>query len=127
MDISHPNISLSVRTSTLQNIGLGLRKLLTTDPALTAQILLVIPLIAGGVALGLNAIQWILVSVVTLVFLMAGVFRGAALQQVRRDDSLSSFQVSRIKCMGNALITITAGLSLLTYLMVFVPRIIQIL
>ena len=127
MDISQPDYSLQARTSSLENVLSGLRKVFITDPGLPMQILLTIPIIAAGVVFHLNAIQWILIMLATLLFVVAGILRSAALIQVKKDSSLSPFHVSRIKCMGNAIVTITAGLSLFTYLMVFVPRISSLL
>jgi diacylglycerol kinase len=127
MDISHPDYTLQAPPSTLQNILGGLRKVFTTDPALTLQVFLTIPIIVGGIVLQLNVIQWVLIVVVTLLFLLAGIFRTASLLQIKHDTSITSFHVTRIKCMGNALVTVMAGLSLFTYMMVFVPRIIQLL
>ncbi|MEN8228198.1 MAG: diacylglycerol kinase [Bacteroidota bacterium] len=127
MDISHPDYTLQARPSSLGNVLSGLRKVFFTDPGLPIQILLTIPIIAAGVILHLNAIQWILILVVTLLFVIAGIFRTAALIQVKNDASISPFHVSRIKSMGNAIVTITAGISLFTYLMIFVPRITPLL
>ncbi len=73
----------------------------------------------------LNTIQWVLVVLVTLLFIVAGVFRRAALLQVERQASLSDFHQGRIRSMGNAIVMLTAGISLLTYLLIFVPRITQ--
>lgn len=123
MDFNNPDYSIQARPSALQNVVAGLRKLVTTDPGLILQLLFIIPVFIGGIVLHLNAIQWVLVLFVTLMFLVAGIFRGAALQQIKHDSSLSDYQISRIKCMGNALVTITAGISLFTYMMVFIPRI----
>ena len=127
MDISHPDYTLQASSSTLQNVLGGLRKVFISDPGLTLQVFLTIPIIIGGIVLQLNVIQWVLILVVTLLFLMAGVFRTASLLQIKNDTSVTPFHVTRIKCMGNALVTITAGLSLFTYMMVFVPRITQLL
>lgn len=127
MDYSTPDYTIQARPAALQNVLAGLRKLFTTDPGLSLQVLLIIPIITGGVILHLNAIQWILIMVVTMMFLVAGIFRGAALQQVKNDTALTPFHVSRIKCMGNALVTITAGISLFTYMMIFIPRITPLL
>jgi diacylglycerol kinase len=127
MDISHPDYTLQASPSALQNVLAGLRKVFTSDPGLTLQIFLTIPIIICGVILQLNAIQWVLILVVTLIFLMAGIFRTAALLQIKSDTSITPFHATRIKCMGNALVTITAGISLFTYMMVFVPKITQLL
>lgn len=127
MDFSQPDYALQARPSTLQNILVGLRKILTNDPGLNLQLFLSIPIIAGGIVLHLNAVQWVLILFVTLLFFVAGILRRAALLQVGRNTTLSAFQESRIKCMGNAIVMLTAGISLLTYMLVFVPRITQFL
>ncbi len=127
MDFSHPDYTFQARSSTPQNILAGLRKILTNDPGLNLQLFLSIPIIAGGIVLHLNAIQWVLIFIVTLLFFVAGILRRAAMLQVNRDTNLSGFQESRIKCMGNAIVMLTAGISLLTYMLVFVPKITQFL
>lgn len=127
MDYTQPDYTFQAGSSSLPNVISGLRKVFARDPALTVQFFLVIPVIAGGIVLQMNAVQWMLIIFVTLLFLVAGVLRTAALLQVNNDTSLSSFQASRIKCMGTAIVVITAGLSLFTYLMVFVPKIITLL
>lgn len=127
MEYNQSDYAIQARSPALQNVLVGLKKVFTTDPGLILQLLLIIPVFTGGIILRLNAIQWVLFLVVTLMFLVAGIFRGAALQQIKRDDSLSDFQASRIKCMGNALVTITAGISVFTYMMIFVPRITPLL
>ncbi len=98
-----------------------------TDPGLTAQLFLTLFIVAGGIALQMNAVQWTLVILVTLLFLGAGVCRTAALLQTRSDSSITSFQASRIRLMGNSLVVITAALSLLTYLLIFIPKIMVML
>ncbi len=127
MEYNQSDYAIQARSPALQNVLVGLKKVFTTDPGLILQLLLIIPVFTGGIILRLNAIQWVLFLVVTLMFLVAGIFRGAALQQIKRDDSLTDFQASRIKCMGNALVTITAGISVFTYMMIFVPRITPLL
>jgi len=88
---------------------------------------LLLPLIAGGIVLQLNALQWALTLLVSLLFIVAGVFRKAALLQISHEANCSSFHVSRIKAMGNAIVAITGGISLLTYLLIFVPKIIALI
>jgi diacylglycerol kinase len=127
MDITHPEYTVQARSVPGLNILIALRKIFSGDPGLKLQLFLVIPIVAGGVVLHMNFIQWILISFVTLLCIVAGIFRTAALLQINHDPSLTHFQVTRIKCMGNAMVTITAGLSLITYLMVFVPKITALL
>ena len=127
MDYIHPDIAFQARSSSPQNVLSGLRKVFNSDPGLTFQILLIIPLIAGGVVLQLNALQWTLTMLVSLLFVIAGVFRKAALLQISHDANCSAFHVSRIKAMGNAIVAIAGGISLLTYLLIFVPKIIALI
>ena len=123
MSFSQSDYALQAKSGILQNVLSGLRKVFVSDPGLTAQLILTIPIIAGGIVLRLNTVQWVLVIFVTMIFLVAGIFRTAALLQIRNDSAISDFQATRIRLMGNSLVVITAGLSLLTYLLVFIPRI----
>lgn len=127
MDISHPEITIQARSSSPQNVSNGLRKVFLHDPELHVQLFFIIPIVAGGIILHLSALQWFLVILVSVLFLAAGIFRTAAMLQIKHDFSLSPFQVTRIKAMGNILVTIAAGISLFTYLLVFVPKVIQLL
>lgn len=97
------------------------------EPKILAEIFLCIPLIAAGVIFHLSAVQWVLLSAVTLFFLLACIFRTAAMLQAKKDKSLTAFHVNRIKCMGNALVTISAGISVITCLLIFVPLINQVI
>jgi len=127
MDISHSDFTIQTRSIEPQRISSGLRKVFTNDLELHLQLFAIIPIVAGGIILHLNAVQWFLVILVTALFLGAGVCRTAAMMQIRNDNSLSVFQITRIKAMGNILVTITAGISFFTYLLVFAPKIIQLL
>lgn len=127
MDFSQPDYALQARPAVLQNVLNGLKKVFASDPGLTLQMILTIPIIAGGIVLQLNTVQWVLVILVTLLFLIAGIFRTAALLQIRNDSSITPFQSTRIRLMGNSLVMITAGLSLFTYLLIFIPRITMML
>ena len=127
MDYTRPDITIQARPSALLKTGNALRRILAHDPGLMLQLLLTIPVIAAGIILQMNMLQWFLVIFVTLLFLVAGVFRTAALLQIHHEPSMTPFQVSRIKSMGNALVAVTAGLSLITYLLVFLPIINQMI
>ncbi len=128
MNYNPSEITIQTAPSSLSAAsGSAMKTILRNDPGLILQLLLVLPIVTAGVLFNLNAIQWVLVSFVTLIYLVACVVRTAALLQIKNDDTLNAFQVSRIKCMGNAILTITAGLSLITYLLVFVPVISQLL
>jgi diacylglycerol kinase len=127
MDYARPDIAIQARPSVVQKTGNALRKIFAQDPGLMLQLLLTIPIIAAGIILQMSILQWFLVIFVTLLFLVAGIFRTAALLQIHHEPSMTPFQVSRIKAMGNALVAVTAGLSLITYLLVFLPIIYQMI
>ena len=92
MDISHTDIAIQSRPIGAQNVSNGLRKVFLSDLELHLQLFSVIPIVAGGIILQLNAVQWFLVILVTALFLVAGICRTAARLQIRNDNSLSSFQ-----------------------------------
>ena len=123
MDFSHPETAPGARTYALRNIASALRKICRCDPNLVMQLLLTIPVVGACMVFHTTVLQWLLVMLVTIVYMIAGFFRTAALLQIRHEPKLTPFQVSRIKCVGNMLVTVTAGLSLMTYLLVFVPLI----
>lgn len=125
MNYTQPELTLQSAPVRSRKFGSALKSILRQDPSLVLQLLLTLPVIFGGILLHLNAVQWILVSFVTLLYLLAFIMRTAALLQIRADSSLTPFHVSRIKSMGNAILTITAGVSLITYMLVFVPCILQ--
>jgi diacylglycerol kinase len=127
MDFARPEIAIQASPTSLQKTGNALKKIFVTDPGLLLQLFLTLPVLVAGVMLHLSFLQWFLVALVSLLFLAAGVFRTAALLQIHHDSSMHPFHVSRIKWMGNALVTVTAGLSLVTYLLVFVPVINQMI
>ena len=124
MDFTQPGYTLQARNSILLNILSGLKKVFLADTGLVVQVIMTVPIVFAGIALNINAVQWVLVVFVTLLFLLAGIFRTAALLQARQDTSLSPFHVSRIRCMGTFGVVLTSGISLFTYMMVFVPKII---
>ncbi len=127
MDFSHTDYVFQARTSSPPNISNSLQSVFAKDPELHVQLFLIIPVIAGGIILNLNVIQWFLVVLVSTLFIGAGIARTASMLQVKKDPSLTPFHVTRIKAMGNALLTIAAGISLFTYMLVFVPKIIDLL
>jgi diacylglycerol kinase len=122
MDYLHPDIAIQARTASSSSILSGLRKIFTHDRSLAFQLVLMPMLAAAGITLQISFLQWTVVVIVTLIFLLAGIFRRAALLQVEQDLSYSPFQVSRIRLMGNAIVAVTGGILLLTTLLIFVPR-----
>ena len=127
MDYSHPDIAIQARPASPYSLLSGLRKIFLHDRSLTFQLFLMPVVVAAGIALELSLLQWALILIVTLMFLLAGVFRRAALLQVEQSRSYSPFQVSRITAMGNGIVALTGGILMLTYLLVFVPRLTQLL
>ena len=121
MNYTQAELTLQTAPVRSRKTGSAFRSILRQDPSLVLQLLLTLPVIFGGVLLHLNAVQWILVGFVTLFYIGAFVMRTAALLQIKHDSSLTAFHVSRIKAMGNAILTVTAGASLITYMLVFVP------
>jgi len=61
------------------------------------------------------------------VFLFTGFYRNAAHLVAIYDDSISWGQAIRIKAMSNIIVTFTAGITLFSFLMIFVPKINQVL
>ena len=127
MDFTHPDYTIQATSSAPRKISNSLHTVFIKDPELQVQLLFIIPVIAGGIILSLSAIQWFLVILVSSLFIGAGICRTASLLQVKKDPSLTPFHTTRIRAMGNALLTITAGISLFTYMLVFVPKIIDLL
>ena len=121
MNYSQAELTVQAAPVRSRQTGSALRSIIRQDPSLVLQLLLTLPVIFGGVLLHLNAVQWILVGFVTLLYLGAFVMRTASLLQIKHDTSLTAFHVSRIKAMGNAILTVTAGASLITYMLVFIP------
>lgn len=127
MDYLHPDIAIQASTASPNSILSGLKKIFNHDRGLIIQLLFTPLLIAAGIALQLTALQWTLVVIVTILFLLAGIFRRAALLQVQQQPTYTPFQVSRIRAMGNAIVAISGGMLMLTCLLIFVPRLTQFL
>ncbi|MCP4310212.1 MAG: diacylglycerol kinase [Bacteroidetes bacterium] len=127
MNYTQADITIQDAPASQTRTGSAIRKALRHDPGLILQLLLVIPVVTGGILFNLNVIQWVLVGLVTMIYLVACLMRTAAVLQIHHDSSLTLFQISRIKSMGNAIVTITAALSLITYMLVFVPVIIELI
>ena len=127
MNYTQADFTVKATPATLQKSGSPIGTILRHDPSLVLQLLLTLPVIFGGILLHLNAVQWILVGFVSLLYLGAVVMRTAALLQTKIDTSLTTFHIRRIKAMGNAILSITAGISLITYMLVFVPLILPLI
>lgn len=127
MDYTHPDIAIQASSASSPSYISALRKIFFQDRALAFQTILIPLLAASGIALHFTVIQWSLLVFVTLMFLVAGIFRRAALLQVEQDESYSTFQIARIRSMGNAIVAVAGGILMLTYLLIYVPRLTQML
>jgi hypothetical protein len=107
------------------NIGLG--KIATDDGGFLVQLIFTIAVISAGIILHLNMLQWTLVTLISFVFLITGIYRNAAHVLTRVDLSISMGQAVRIRAMSNLMLTLTAGITFFTYLMIFMPKINQLL
>ena len=90
------------------------------------QMLLIIVVISMGIFLKLNLLQWVFVIFLSSALLMTGIYRGAAHLLASYDDSISFDQAVRIKAMSNIVAVITTGFTFFSFLIVFVPRIYQL-
>jgi diacylglycerol kinase len=127
MNYTQPELTIQATPKALRKSGSAFGTILKHDPSLVLQLLLTLPVIFGGILLHINAVQWILVGFVTFLYLGAVVMRTAAILQTKVDSSLKLFHIRRIKAMGNAILSITAGISLITYMLVFVPIILTLI
>jgi diacylglycerol kinase len=127
MELTHPDIALQAGPLTLRENRRenALMKIFASDSALAAQFFLMIPLIAAGIAFHITVLQWFLVAFVTFISIICGIFRAAALLQVKRDLNITAFHETRIRTMGNALVAVSAGISFITYLLIFTPAILR--
>ena len=127
MEYSYPPAVLQSRNFGLSERERALRKIFVNDPGIAIQMILCPIVLTGGFIFHLSILQWILVIAVTLLCMVAGICRTAALLQLDRDPEIPDFQRSRIRAMGTMLVTLTAFISLVTYMLVFVPVIIPLL
>lgn len=127
MEYSHPHSAFQSRSFGLSERTSALRKIFVNDPGIAFQLILCPTIFAGGFIFHLSILQWILVIAVTMLCLMAGICRTASILQINRDPEIPDFHKNRIKAMGTMMVTLTAFISLVTYLLVFVPVIIPLL
>ena len=109
-----------VKRCTRYNIGLG--RIATNDGSVLLQLLLTVAVISAGIFFRLNLLQWSFVVVLTSIFLISGVYRSAAHLLTYHDESISLDQAIRIKAMSNLIVILTAGFTLFSYLIIFVPK-----
>lgn len=114
-----------VKKCTRYNIGF--RKIATDDGSVLLQLLITVAVISAGIFLQLNVLQWFFVMLLTLGFLFTGIYRSAARLLTFYDDEISLDQAIRIKAMSNIIVMVTAGFTLFSYLIIFVPKINQLL
>jgi len=107
--------------------NIGLRRIATDDGSFLFQLLFTIVVISASIFLNLNVLQWTIVAILSFAFLTSGFYRSAAHLLTIYDDSISSDQAVRIKALSNIVVTFTAGLTFFSFLMIFVPKISQLL
>ncbi len=107
--------------------NIGIRKLFTKDGSLGLMLLLTMGIVFMGIFLNLSGLQWVIVGIVTAILLSIGIYRSAAILLLNHDHSISSGQAIRIRAMSNFLMLITAGISFFAYLIIFMPKINQLL
>lgn len=107
--------------------NIGIRRIATDDRGFLLQLLFTIAVISAGIFVQLNFLQWSIVALLSSVFLFIGFYRSAAHLLTIYDDSISLNQGIRIKAMSNLLVTFTAGITFFTYLMIFMPKINELL
>ena len=107
--------------------NIGFRRIATDDGSVLLLMLISVAVISAGIFLQLNVLQWTFVALLTSVFLFTGIYRSAAHLLTNYDDSISLDQAIRIKAMSNLIVMVTAGFTLFSYLIIFVPKINQLL
>jgi diacylglycerol kinase len=107
------------------NIGIG--KIATEDRSFLLQIVVTLIVVLAGILLELNVIQWGMIAMLTSVFLFTGLYRNAAHLVTIYDDNITRAQAVRIKAMSNLIVVVTAGMTFFAYLLIFVPKINQLL
>jgi len=107
--------------------NIGLRRIATDDGSFLLQVLFTLAVISAGIFLRLDMLQWTVVALLSSFFLFTGFYRSAAHLITSYDDSITWNQAVRIKAMSNIVVTFTAGITFFTFLMIFMPKINQLL
>jgi hypothetical protein len=107
--------------------NIGLRRITTDDGSFLLHMLFTIAVISAGIIFRLSLLQWAVVAVLSSVLLFTGLYRSAAHVLTIYDESISLNQAVRIKALSNILVTFTAGITFFSYLMIFMPKINQLL
>jgi len=103
--------------------NIGLKRIATDDGSVLLQLLLAVAVVAAGILLQINVIQWIFVGLLSSAFLVTGVYRSAAHLLTNYDESITVDQAIRIRAMSNIIVLVTAGFTLFSYLLIFMPKI----
>jgi hypothetical protein len=107
--------------------NIGIRRIATDDGGFLLQLLFTVAVISAGIFVQLNIFQWSVVALVSSTFLFMGFYRSAARLLTIYDDNISLGEGIRIRAMSNLLVVLTAGISFFTYLVIFMPRINELL
>lgn len=107
--------------------NIGIRRIATENRAFLLQMLVAVLVVSAGIYFGLNVVQWAMVTLLTSVFLFTGFYRNAAYLVTIYDDDINWMQARRIKAMSNIMVAVTAGMTFFAYLIIFMPKINQIL
>ena len=107
--------------------NIGLRRIATDDGSFLLQVLFTLAVISAGIFLRLDMLQWTVVALLSSFFLFTGFYRSAVHLITSYDDSITWNQAVRIKAMSNIVVTFTAGITFFTFLMIFMPKINQLL
>lgn len=107
--------------------NIGFKRIVIDDGGLLLQLLFIIAVIAAGLFVKLNLLQWTIVAGLSTIFISIGIYRSAANQLIIYDRSISSGQAIRIRALSNLLMAFTSGISFFTYLIIFMPKINQLL
>ena len=107
--------------------NIGLRRIATEDGSFLLQLLFILAVVSAGIFLRLNVVQWTIVALVSFGLLTSGFYRSAAHLLTNHDDSITWDQSVRIRAMSNIIVTFTAGITFFSCLMIFVPKITELL
>ncbi len=113
-----------VKRCAANNIGIG--RIAAEEGVFLMQLFFTIAVITAGIFLQISSLQWAIIALLSVVFLLSGFYRNAAFLASRYDDSISSDQAIRIKALSNVVIALLSGISFFTYLLIFMPKINQI-
>jgi len=107
--------------------NIGLLKIAADKGSFLIQLFFTLAVVSAGILLQLNLIQWGIVALSSFIFLTIGFYRSAAHLLTRFDLTMSIDQAVRLKAMSNFMLTVTAAFSFFIYLMIFMPKINQLL